>query len=59
MNCPLCETPISDHSLVGPYIVSQPSIKGTKESGHIQVCGRCFLLVSIKDILVEIRDGNH
>ena len=55
MKCPLCGTDIIEHDLIGPYLIHQDNIKGTKESGTIQVCGRCFLLTSILDTLKEIK----
>lgn len=58
MNCPMCGNPIPEEGkLIGPYKVFQPSIRETKESGEIEVCGRCFLLVNILQTLREIKDG--
>ena len=58
MKCPLCgnEIPV-ENKLIGPYIIYQPSIKGTSEGGNIEVCGRCFLLTNILTTLKEIKDG--
>ena len=57
MKCPLCNTEISvESNLVGPYKVYQPSIKGTDESGEIEICGQCFLLVNILQTMKEVKE---
>lgn len=57
MKCPLCGNSIPEESkLIGPYTIFQPSIHGTEESGKIDVCGRCYLIVGIHDMLKEIKE---
>ena len=56
MKCPLCSNEISHETkLIGPYTIFQPNIHGTEEGGNIDVCGRCYMLVKIVDLLEEIK----
>lgn len=59
MKCAHCGTDLE--SLIGPYKIHQTNIRGTEESGDTNVCGRCFMLVSINDtlksILEELKHG--
>ena len=60
MKCALCSNEIQEENkLIGPYTIHQPNIHGTEEGGSIEVCGRCYLLTSILDVLKEIKDGNN
>lgn len=60
MKCPLCSNEITvDATIVGPYTIYQPNIHGTEESGSINVCGRCYMLTRIVDLLEEINNGHN
>lgn len=60
MKCPLCGKDIPVESkLIGSYIIFQPPTKGVNEGGEIVICGQCFLLVNILEVLKEIRDDRQ
>ena len=53
MKCPMCNNEIPNQYLVGPWTVT------FKSGEKVEVCGRCYLLTYILDILKELKDGNH
>ena len=59
MNCPLCGRKIFIDTieenitrLIGPYVISQPP-----NDDKIEVCGQCYLLVNILEVLKDIRNS--
>ena len=58
MKCPMCNNEIPESNLIGPWYVHLRDKDG-KETGQIQVCGRCHMSTSINDYLKEIKNGHY
>ena len=58
MNCPYCGNEIPRESgLIGKWTVHQPNVDGREEGGYINVCGKCYILISMHTILKEIKES--
>jgi hypothetical protein len=59
MICPYCGNaiPVNSESTF-QFTVYQVNFNNTDQKGEVEVCGRCFLLISILDTIKGIRDGN-
>ena len=58
MKCPMCDNELSNYNLIGPWYAHLRDKNG-KETGQVQVCGRCYMLTSINDYLKELTSGHN
>lgn len=58
MKCPMCNQEIQESNLIGRWYMYLRG-KEKEEVGKIQICGKCYVLISINDSLKELISGHH